>query len=113
MYPQSDSPSDIQANIPSMALMFTMYSPTFGNYSFLTQAPQPGQLSDQFPTYPYLSLEALLYMSSASNPQVSPTLIQTGSTSGTQNLVGAQTQSDGAGTTRVLNGYQASTQQLL
>lgn len=113
MYPQSDDPQDMQQNIPSMALMFTMFSPTFGNYSFVVQSPQPGQLSDQFPSYPYLSLEALLYMGQASNPTVSPTNVQTGSTSGVQNLAGAQVSNDGTGTARSLTGFQASTQSLL
>jgi hypothetical protein len=113
MYPSSDSPSDLQDNLPSMALMFTAFSPTFGNYSFMTQAPQPGQLSDQFPSFPYQSLEAYFYVLNASNPTVSPTNVQTGSTSGIQALTGAQTQSDAAGTTRSLDGFQAGNQQVL
>jgi hypothetical protein len=112
MNPNSDFQAE-QQNIPSMALMFTMYSAVFGNYALQIQAPQNGQMMDQYPTLPYQSLESVLYIGQASNPTISPTNIQTGSTSGTQNLVGAQVQSDGTGTARSLNGYQASTQQIL
>lgn len=108
MYPSSESPSDLQANLPSQALMFTMYSPTFGNYSFVTTPPQPGQLSDQFPSFPYLSLEALLYMSQSSNPQTSPATVIPGAVSNTQNITGTTLQSDGTGQPRLLSGYQSS-----
>ena len=112
MYPQSDNPeiADMQQNIPSMALMYSMYTNVFGNYFSTITPPQPGQLSDQFPTLPYTSLEALLYAANASNPAVSPTQVITGSTSGIQNLTGAQVQNDGTGQARSLNGFQASTQ---
>lgn len=115
MYPSTGTNSlenNMQGNIPSQALMFTMYSTTFGNYSFVVQPPVPGQAQDQFPTIPYLSLEALLYQGQSSNPQVAPSNIQTGNTTGVQNLQGAQTQQDATGTARSLSGYQQSTNQL-
>jgi hypothetical protein len=115
MYPASSNglASEMQQNIPSQSLMFTMYSTTFGNYSFMVQPPQPGQSSDQFPSIPYLSLEALLYQQQSSNPQVAPANVQSGPTTGKQVMVGAQLQSDGTGVARQLSGYQASNQQLL
>ncbi len=112
MYPQSSLSSDAMQNIPSQALMFTMYSTTFGNYSFVVQPPVPGQSSDQWPTVPYLSIEALLYQGQMSNPQVQPSNIQTGNTTGVQNLTGAQTQQDATGTARSLSGFQQTTQLL-
>jgi hypothetical protein len=115
MYPQSSDSevASMQGNIPSMMLMYSMYTTTFGNYSFVVTPPQAGQIADQFPSYGYFSLEAALYASTASNPAISPTNVMTGGTTGTQQLIGAQVQNDGTGTGRVLNGYQASNQQLL
>ena len=108
MYPAPESQfgQDLYDNIPNMALSFTMYTTTFGNGSFVIQPPQPGDLSDQFPTVPYLSLEALLYTQQASNPSVSPTNIATGVATGQQVIAGSQTANDETGTPRALTGTQ-------
>jgi hypothetical protein len=110
MYPISESgfTSDLYGNIPNMSLAFTMYTTTFGNGSFVVQPPQPGELSDQFPTLPYLSLEALLYTQQASNPVVSPYNISGGATAGQSVIAGSQTANDVSGVPRSLTGTQVT-----
>lgn len=115
MYPLSGSnelENNLYMNLPNAALMQTMYSTTFGNASFMVMPAQKTQKSHGFPSIPYISLEALLYQGQSSNPQVSPSNIQTGNTTGIQNLQGAQTQQDATGTARSLSGFQETTQLL-
>jgi hypothetical protein len=105
MYPGGSSfQNEITSNIPNMSLMFTMYTTTFGNQSFMVQPASPGEVQAGFPSVPYLSLEALLYQGQSSNPQTSPTNVMTGSSSGTQNTSGTQTVTDSTGNVRVAIG---------
>lgn len=113
MGPQDQETSDAQQNIPSMALMFTAFSPTFGAYTSVVNAPQRGQLADQFPSIPYQSIEAMFYVLGSSNPTVAPANITTGASSGSQTLQGTQLQQDGVGVPRSLTGYQSSNQTTL
>jgi hypothetical protein len=110
MYPSDNQfQSDMYSNIPNMALMFTMYTTMFGNGSFVITPPQPGQVTDDFPSVPYLSLEAVLYSQQSSNPQITPTSIVGGSNTGQQVVSGNQTMNDITGTPRVLTGTQQHT----
>ena len=102
----SNFQSDLYANIPSMALMFTMYTPTFGNGNFVIQPINPGALQDGFPTIPYLPLEALIYQQQASNPQSAPMNTLAGSNTGQQVISSTQTANDSTGTPRLLTGNQ-------
>lgn len=110
MYPinESDSnfQSDMYSNIPNMALSFTMWTSTFGNGTFVIQPPMPNAVGDDFPSIPYLSLEALLYEQQASNPMVTPTSIYGGSNTGEQVISATQTVNDSTGTPRQLTGNQ-------
>lgn len=106
MYPGgSNFENEVTANIPNQSLMYTMYTTTFGNMSFVVQPPMPNKGGNGFPSVPYLSLEALLYQGQMSNPMVSPTNIHTGQTAGTQNIQGSQTITDNTGTVRGVFGY--------
>jgi hypothetical protein len=102
----SNSSNDLYQNIATSALAFTMYTTTFGNGSFMIQPPMPGQMTDGFPSIPYLSLEALLYQQQASNPALSPTNINGGSNTGQQVISSTQTANDSTNTPRYLIGTQ-------
>jgi hypothetical protein len=90
----------------NMSLMFTMYTPTFGNGAFIIQPASKGEIQDNFPTIPYLSLEALIYQQQASNPQSAPVNTIGGSNTGQQVISSNQTTQDSTGTPRSLNGFQ-------
>lgn len=113
MYPTSGEGSGFQSdayqNIPNAALAFTMWTTTFGNGNFIIQPPTPNTLSDDFPTIPYLSLEAVLYESQSSNPATAPVTITAGSNTGQQVISSTQTANDGTGTARSLTGNQTTT----
>lgn len=108
MYQGSDNQlqADAQANIPSQALAFTMYTTTFGNGSFIIQPPMKNDISADFPTIPYLSLEALLYEQQSSNPWSAPLTNYAGSNTGEQVISSVQTANDSTGTARLLTGNQ-------
>lgn len=107
MYPNNQAnASDLYQNIATSALAFTMYTTTFGNGSFVIQPPMPGQMTDGFPSIPYLSLEALLYQQQASNPALSPVNVSGGSSSGQQVIGSNQTANDATNTPRYLMGTQ-------
>ncbi len=103
----SDFESQVYANAPNMSMMFTMYTPTFGNGGFVLQPANPAKTGQFFPTIPYLPLEALIYQQQASNPNQSPVNIMSGQSSGQQNVASTQTAQDALGTTRYQLGYQA------
>jgi hypothetical protein len=104
MYQDGNYQSQTSENAPNASMMTMAYSATFGNLGFMVQPATPGEIQAGFPTVPYLSLEALLYNQQMSNPVVAPTNINTGSTSGTQNISGTQTVTDNTGNIRVVVG---------
>jgi hypothetical protein len=110
MYPSTEDPNTDSAetyqNMPNMSMMFTMYNTTFGNGAFAIQPPSPGEVGRGFPTVPYLSLAALFYQQQASNPSLAPVNIKSGNNVGEQVVQGAYTNTDAAGTSRVLSGFQ-------
>ena len=109
MYPGSTNElsSNLYGNIPNMSLMFTMYAPTFGNYSFQIIPAIPGKTQSQFPTIPYLPLEALLYQNQSANPMSSPVNLTAGVAGAEQRIGGTSTMNDQFGTTRFAQGYQS------
>lgn len=90
------SPSDIASNMPNASMMYSTFTPTFGNLMFQIAPSQTGEVSNQFQTIPYLSLEALIYqqqIQSATNAANTTG----GQMTGQQNISGALTVSDNSG----------------
>ena len=104
MYQDGSYVSDTNQNMPNTSMMMLAYSATFGNLGFIVQPASPGEIQAGFPSVPYLSIEALLYNQQMSNPVVAPTNINSGATSGTQNISGTQTVTDNTGNVRVVIG---------
>lgn len=104
---ESDNNETYQ-NIPNMSLMFTMYTPTFGNGNFMIQAPSKGEIGAGFPTVPYMPLEAMIYQQQASNPNVSPVNTMSGSNTGQQVISGQYTMQDQTQTSRYQQGFQST-----
>lgn len=98
--PPMDSPSNIAMNMPNASLMYSTFTPTFGNIMFQIAPSQTGEVNFGFGTIPYLSLEALLYQQQIS-AQVDPSHIAAGQNSGQQNVKGSYTVTDQAGNVRV------------
>lgn len=101
--------SDVYQNTPNMSMMFTMFTPTFGNGDFIIQPPNPGELGQGFPTIPYLPLEALIYQQQSSNPNISPVNTMAGSNTGQQVISSTQSTNDQTGTPRMIVGNQNTT----
>jgi|SRR5215469_9374530 len=99
-----DSSSSLSQNMPNASLMYSTYTPTFGNLLFAIQPSMSGQVSNTFGTFPYLSLESLIYMQQV-QAQTSPTTILSGQNTGQQNIQGQYTVTDSTKTQRVLIGY--------
>lgn len=98
--PPMNSPSDIALNMPNASLMYSTYTPTFGNLMFQVAPSQTGEVNLSFGTIPYLSLEALIYMQQV-QAQTSPVNTTGGAVAGQNNVTGAITQVDGTGNLRV------------
>lgn len=98
---------DLAANAPNMSLMFSSFTPTFGNIMFQITPPMPGNTDAAFPTVPYLSLEALIYQQIGSNPASAPLTLLSGSNTGQQVIGGQITQQDATGTSRFQQGTQS------
>jgi hypothetical protein len=94
------STADLQANMPNNSLMYSAFTPTFGNLSFQISPSQTGEVSNSFGTIPYLSLEALVYMQQM-NAQMSPVNVLPGQNTGQQNVQGQYTVTDQTGNVRV------------
>lgn len=86
---------------------YEMYTATFGNVNFQIQPSQTGEVSGSFGTIPYLSLESVIYAQQM-QAQVSPTNIVSGQNTGTQNIQGSTTITDGNGLPRMVMGYSPS-----
>ena len=74
--------SDLYQNIPSMAQMFALCSPIFGNGGFVIQPASPGEVQDGFPTLPYVPLEAWIYQAQENNSLTNPSSVIAGDSSG-------------------------------
>ena len=98
-----NSTSDIALNMPNASLMYSTFTPTFGNLMFQIQPSMTGEVSNTFGTIPYLSLESLIYMQQV-QAQTSPTTVLAGQNTGQQNITGAYTVTDNANNVRVAIG---------
>jgi hypothetical protein len=103
MQPQT---SDVQSNLPNASLMYSSFTPIFGNLNFQIAPSMTGEVNFSFGQIPYLSLEALIYQQQM-QAQVSPTNIQSGQNTGQQNIQGQYTVTDNAGNQRMVAGYSA------
>jgi len=108
MNPAASGNVDLAANAPNMSLMFSAFTPTFGNIMFQITPPQPGDMDNAFPQVPYLSLEALIYQQMASNPMSAPFNTIGGSNTGQQVIGGQITQTDQNQQSRFQQGFQSS-----
>lgn len=102
MQPMS-STSDLATNMPNASLMYSTYTPTFGNLLFQIQPSMTGEVSNTFGVIPYLSLESLIYMQQV-QAQTSPTTVLAGQNTGQQNITGSYTVTDNANNVRVAIG---------
>jgi len=98
--PPMNSPSQIAMNMPNASLMYSTYTPTFGNLMFQIAPSQTGEVNLSNGTIPSVSLESLIYMQ-----QVQSQTNQVNSTgaavTGQNNVQGAITSTDGTGNLRV------------
>lgn len=106
--PNGSYESETYQNTPNQSLMYTMYTPTFGNGSFMIQPPSPGEIGQGFPTIPYLPLEAMIYQQQASNPSISPVNTVSGSNTGQQVISGQYTMKDSTQISRYQMGFQST-----
>lgn len=92
--------SDVSQNMPNNSLMYSTYTPIFGNLSFNLAPSQTGEVNFNFQTTPYLSLEGLIYQQQIQAP-IQPTSVMGGQSAGQQNVGGALTVTDASGNVRV------------
>lgn len=102
------SPSDISSNMPNASLMYSTFTPTFGNILFQIQQSSSGEISNTYGTIPYLSLESLIYMQQI-QAQTAPTTVLPGQNTGQQNVQGQFTVTDNSNNVRVAIGSQSTT----
>lgn len=101
--PPMDSPSDIALNMPNSSLMYSTFTPTFGNLLFQIAPSQTGEVNFSYGTIPYLSLEALLYQQQIA-ASVDPANVRSGQSGGQQNISGQYTVTGAAGNMQVAIG---------
>lgn len=98
---------DLAENMPNASLMYSTFTPTFGNLNFQIMPSTSGEVSNTFGTIPYLSLEALVYNQQIS-AQSNPTYTLPGQNTGQQNIQGQYTVTDGTGNQRIIMGYSSN-----
>lgn len=99
------SASNTAANVANNSLMYSAFTPVFGNLSFQIMPSQTGDVNETYGTIPYLSLESLIYQQQMT-AQIDPTTIQSGQQQGDQNIQGSLTVQDSFGNARLQMGYQ-------
>lgn len=92
--------SNLASNAPNNSLMYSTYTPTFGNILFAIQPSMSGEVSNTFGTIPYLSLESLIYQQQI-QAQTAPVSILPGQNTGQQNVQGSYTVTDNSNNVRV------------
>jgi len=102
-----NSNNDLAVNMPNASLMYSTFTPTFGNLLFQIAPSMSGEVNNQFGTIPYLSLEALIYQQQI-QAQTAPTSVLPGQNTGQQNVQGQFTVTDNAGNQRLTMGYAPS-----
>jgi hypothetical protein len=73
--------------------------------NFQIQPSMTGEVSNNFGTVPYVSLESIIYAQQIS-AQTSPTNVMSGQSTGQQNIQGSTTVTDGNGLPRMIMGFQ-------
>lgn len=97
------SPEEISANMPNQSMMYSTFTPVFGNLGFQIMPSQTGEVNYGFGNMPYFSLEGLLYMQQVS-AATQPSSIMPGQHSGQQNIGGQYTVTGPAGNVQVAIG---------
>lgn len=93
-------------NAPGLAFTAT---PILGNVEFNIQAPPTrGEVEPGFPSFPYLSIESMLFFQAMTSTNIAPYNILGGSNTGQQVISGQTTLQDTTGTSRVAQGTQLS-----
>jgi hypothetical protein len=105
-----NSPSDIAMNMPNASMMYSTFTPTFGNLSFQLAPSQTGEVNLSNGVMPYMSLEGLIYMQQV-QAATNQTNTQGSQMTGQQNIQGALTFTDATGNLRMVasGGGQAQT----
>ena len=101
--PPMNSPNDLAQNMPNASLMYSTYTPVFGNMMFQIAPSQTGEVNYGFGNMPYFSLEGLIYMQQVS-AATQPSSIMPGQHSGQQNISGQYTVTGAAGNVQVAIG---------
>lgn len=90
-------------NAPNLAFAA---NPILGNVEFNVQAPQAKGTTVQpgYPTFPYISIESLIFFQNMTNPALDTYQILPGSNTGEQVVSGQITMQDSTGVTRYSQG---------
>lgn len=97
------STNDLAQNMPNASMMYSTFTPIFGNLGFQIMPSQTGEVNYNFGTLPYFSLEALIYMQQV-NAATQPQNILPGQHTGQQNITGQYTVTGAAGNQQVAIG---------
>lgn len=100
--------SQIAQNIPNNSLMYSSFTPTFGNIMFAPVPSQTGPVNFSFGQFPTVSLEGLLFQQQMTAP-VQPSTIAPGQNAGQQNISGQYTVTGPAGNQQVAIGNASTT----
>lgn len=102
------SSSEISANMPNQSMMYSTFTPIFGNLGFQIAPSQTGEVNYGFGQIPYFSLEGLIYMQQVA-ASTQPNRIRSGQNTGQQNITGQYTVTGAGGNVQVAIG-SATTQ---
>lgn len=106
--PPNNNVNDVAQNMPNQSLMYSTYTPVFGNLGFNIAPSQTGEINYNFGQMPYFSLEGLIYMQQVS-AATQPTSILPGQHTGQQNISGQYTVTGAAGNVQVAIGRASTT----
>ncbi|MDE2103439.1 MAG: hypothetical protein KGL39_39725 [Patescibacteria group bacterium] len=106
--PPSENTNELAMNMPNQSLMYSTYTPIFGNLGFNIAPSQTGEVNYGYGTMPYFSLEGLIYMQQVA-ASTQPQMIMSGQHTGQQNISGQYTVTGAAGNVQVAIG-NATTQ---
>lgn len=106
--PPMNSTDDLAMNMPNTSMMYSTFTPIFGNLGFQIAPSQTGEVNYGFGTMPYFSLEGLIYMQQV-NSATQPQRILPGQNTGQQNIRGQYTVTGAAGNVQVAIGNATTT----
>ena len=101
--PPMGSTDDVAANMPNASMMYSTFTPVFGNLGFQIAPSQTGEVNYSFGQIPYFSLEGLIYMQQVA-AATQPQSIMPGQHTGQQNITGQYTVTGPAGNQQVAIG---------